>query len=97
MANEVNIDPRYMKYDKEDVEALLEKVENADSAPTADSENMITSGAVKAALDEKADYEENSDPMSLFDDDDRDSSVSSGSSDSSAGSESSSSGSSESE
>ena len=39
-----------MKYDKEDVEALLDKVNGADDAPTADSENMIKSGAVAAAL-----------------------------------------------
>lgn len=50
MGNNVNYDPRYMKYDKEDVEALLDKVNGADDAPTADSENMIKSGAVHAAL-----------------------------------------------
>lgn len=27
MANDVTIDPRYMKYDKSDVEALLDKVD----------------------------------------------------------------------
>ena len=51
MANNVNYDPRYLSYDKAEVEELLGKVDNADSAPTADSENMIKSGAVKAALD----------------------------------------------
>lgn len=50
MDNNVNIDPRYMKYDKADVEALLDKVNNADAEPTEESENMISSGAVAAAL-----------------------------------------------
>ena len=50
MANEVTIDPRYLSYDKADVEELLGKVDHADDAPTADSENMIKSGAVAAAL-----------------------------------------------
>lgn len=50
MANEVNIDPRYLSYDKEDVEALLEKVENPDTTPTEDSDALITSGGVKGAL-----------------------------------------------
>ena len=50
MANNVNVDPRYLSYDKADVEALLSKVDNADSVPTAESENMISSGAVAASL-----------------------------------------------
>ena len=50
MANEVQIDPRYLSYDKADVEELLGKVDNADAEPTAESENMISSGAVHAAL-----------------------------------------------
>ena len=40
-----------MKYKtKDEVEALLDKVNNADAEPTAESENMISSGAVAAAL-----------------------------------------------
>lgn len=51
MANEVTVDPRYLKYStKAEVEALLDKVNNADAEPTAESENMISSGAVAAAL-----------------------------------------------
>jgi hypothetical protein len=50
MANEVTIDPRYMTYDKDEVQALLDKVNNADAEPTAESGNMISSGAVHEAL-----------------------------------------------
>lgn len=50
MSNETIIDPRYLSYDKADVEALLQKVDNADSEPTKESENMIKSGAVHEAL-----------------------------------------------
>ena len=76
MANGVNIDPRYLSYDKEDVEALLGKVDNADDAPTAESENMIKSGAVAAALssavaevkEEMPTLVTNDDPASLLSD-----------------------------
>ena len=50
MANEVNVESRYLSYDKADVETLLDKVNNADAEPTAESENMISSGAVHEAL-----------------------------------------------
>ena len=50
MANDVTIDPRYMTYDKDEVQALLDKVNNADAEPTPESGNMISSGAVAAAL-----------------------------------------------
>lgn len=50
MANEVTVDPRYMTYDKDEVQGLLDKVNNADTEPTAESENMISSGAVAKAL-----------------------------------------------
>ena len=51
MADKVNIDPRYLKYStKDEVEALLEKVENPDTTPMDDSEALITSGGVKGAL-----------------------------------------------
>lgn len=52
MGNNVTVDPRYMKYrTKDEVEALLDKVNNADAEPTAESGNMISSGAVHEALD----------------------------------------------
>lgn len=54
MANNVTVDPRYLSYDKADVETLLGKVEHADSTPTENSENMIKSGAVAAALNDYA-------------------------------------------
>jgi len=50
MANEVNVDPRYLSYSKDEAQALLDKVNNADAQPTAESANMISSGAVAAAL-----------------------------------------------
>lgn len=50
MANEVTVDPRYLSYDKAEVEDLLGKVEHADAEPTAESGNMISSGAVHEAL-----------------------------------------------
>lgn len=50
MANEVNVDPRYSKYSSQQIEDVLDKVHNADEQPTAESGNMISSGAVAAAL-----------------------------------------------
>lgn len=52
--NGTTIDPRYLSYDKDDVQSLLDKVNNADAEPTAESENMISSGAVAAALENVA-------------------------------------------
>lgn len=51
MTNEVNVDPRYSKYTTQQIEDVLDKVHNADEQPTAGSGNMISSGAVDAALD----------------------------------------------
>lgn len=51
MANEVTVDSRYMTYNKDEIQGLLDKVHNADAEPTAESENMISSGAVAAALE----------------------------------------------
>ena len=87
MAGNVTVDPRYLKYStKAEVEALLDKVNNADAEPTAESENMIKSGAVHAALGNYATkqsvedlagamptLETNDDPASLLEDDSSDS------------------------
>ena len=54
MVNEVNVDPRYSKYSTQQIEDVLDKVHNADEQPTAESGNMISSGAVAAALVDKA-------------------------------------------
>lgn len=51
MENEVNVDPRYSKYSTQQIEDVLDKVHNADAEPTAESGNMISSGAVHEALD----------------------------------------------
>ena len=50
MANRVNIDPRYSKYTNQQIESILDKVHDADAEPTAESGNMISSGAVAEAL-----------------------------------------------
>lgn len=54
MPNEVIVDPRYSKYNSKEMEAVFDKVHNADAEPTAESENMISSGAVDAALTDMA-------------------------------------------
>ena len=51
MADKANIDPRYLSYDKDEVEALLGKIENMDASPAKDSEHPVSSGGVYAALD----------------------------------------------
>lgn len=48
--NNVTVSSRYLSYNKAEVQGLLDKVNNADAEPTADSENMISSGAVAEAL-----------------------------------------------
>lgn len=58
MANEVTVDPRYLSYNKADVEVLLGKVDNADAEPTEGSTNMISSGAVAVALTDMAEVGE---------------------------------------
>lgn len=49
--NIVTVDPRYSKYNSKEMEAVFDKVHNADAEPTEESENMISSGAVAVALD----------------------------------------------
>lgn len=51
MANSTNIDPRFLSYDKDEVERILDSVERIDEAPTAESKYPISSGGVKAALE----------------------------------------------
>ncbi len=69
MSKKVKYDPRYMKYNTTEVEALLDKVNEPDTAPTKGSDGLITSGAVKNALEDCTAFEENDDPMSLFEED----------------------------
>jgi len=56
--NNVTVDPRYMTYNKEEIQGLLDKVHNADAEPTAESTNMISSSAVAAALTDMAEVGE---------------------------------------
>lgn len=41
MTNEINVDPRYLKYNKADVERLLDKVENSAIATEEDVRNIV--------------------------------------------------------
>lgn len=51
MANEkVDIDPRYLSYSKDEVEAILKQVEKVDAAPKPDSDYPVSSSGVFAAL-----------------------------------------------
>jgi hypothetical protein len=46
MANEVTVDPRYLSYDKAELEALLNKVENELIPASEESVRSIVSGYV---------------------------------------------------
>ena len=48
MAN--NINPRYLSYSKDEVQAILDQVETLDDAPVAGSDNPVKSGGVAGAL-----------------------------------------------
>lgn len=50
MADNVNIDPRYMRYDKADVERILGSVEHIDDTPMEESDNPVKSRGVAAAI-----------------------------------------------
>lgn len=52
--NNVKVESRFMKYNKAEVDDLLDKVHNADTEPTEGSANMISSGAVSEALSNMA-------------------------------------------
>ena len=49
--NKTNINPRYLTYNKDEVQALLSKVNHPDATPTAGSDELITSGGVAAAIE----------------------------------------------
>lgn len=48
---DVNINPRYLTYNKDEVQTILSQVEHIDTTPTEDSSNPVTSGGVKNELD----------------------------------------------
>ena len=50
MANETTVDPRYMSYDKDEMERILASVEHIDDTPTSESNNVVKSGGVAAAF-----------------------------------------------
>lgn len=52
MAKDVTVSPRYLPYDKDDVERILGQVETLDDTPTEESENPVKSGGVAAAIAE---------------------------------------------
>lgn len=45
-----SVDPRYLSYDKQDVERILGSVEHIDEAPTEESDSPVSSGGVAEAL-----------------------------------------------
>lgn len=50
MANETTVDPRYMAYDKDEMDRILASVEHIDETPTEGSDNVVKSGGVAAAF-----------------------------------------------
>lgn len=48
--NTANIDPRYLTYNKDEVQRILNGVEHVDATPTADSNYPVKSGGVAAAI-----------------------------------------------
>lgn len=50
MANETTVDPRYMAYDKDEMDRILASVEHIDDTPTSGSNNVVKSGGVAAAF-----------------------------------------------
>jgi len=65
----VELDPKYMRYNSRETQEILDSVRTIDDAPVAESENVVKSGGVQAALDTKLGCEDSVDPMSLFDED----------------------------
>jgi hypothetical protein len=57
MTNEINVDPRYLKYNKADVERLLDKVENSAIATEEDVRNIVNNYFVddESVLEEQSD------------------------------------------
>lgn len=45
----VTVDPRYLKYNKDEVKRILESVEEFDAVPTENSDKPVKSGGVAAA------------------------------------------------
>lgn len=48
----VKINPKYIPYSKEETQAILEGVEHIDETPTEESEYPVSSGGVRAALND---------------------------------------------
>lgn len=48
--NNTSIDPRYLSYDKEEVENILKSVEHFDEQPEEESKNPVTSEGIKRTL-----------------------------------------------
>ena len=47
----VKINPKYIPYSKDETQAILQGVEHIDQTPTEESNYPVSSGGVKAALD----------------------------------------------
>lgn len=50
MADNVTVDPRYMSYNKDEMDRILASVEHIDETPTEGSDNVVKSGGVAAAF-----------------------------------------------
>lgn len=55
MANDVNVDPRYLRYNKDDVERILGSVEAFDSVPIKNSNKPVKSGGIAKAIEDAVD------------------------------------------
>ena len=51
MAGKTDIDPRYLTFSKNEVQAILEGVEKVETSLEADSPYPVSSAAVRAAID----------------------------------------------
>lgn len=62
---DVTIDPRYLTYDKDEVQRILDSVAVVDSTPKDESEYPVSSGGVKAELDKRPTNEELDEKLSV--------------------------------
>jgi len=66
--SDVKVNSRYLSYNKDEVQSILDGVKTLDSTPTESSNNPVKSGGVATAMLDKLEFKENADPASLFSD-----------------------------
>ncbi len=64
--SDVKVNSRYLSYNKDEVQSILDGVKTLDSTPTAASNNPVKSGGVATAMLDKLEFTENADPASIF-------------------------------